>query len=91
MAQLDPITVGDVPVDLTDGLEPGCYIGQPRMFGDVGLLVATSAAAPVTDQAYFNIIGRQFFRFDVLAENHVPTWAKSPVVGLPVAVAIASA
>ncbi len=90
MAQLDPITVGDVPVDLTAGLAPGCFIGQARSPGDVGILVATSLTAPTDDSFYFNIRGKRFFRFDVLAEGHVPTWAKSPVVGLPNAVAIAS-
>ena len=90
MAQLDPITVGDQPTDLTAGLEPGCYIGQPRPFGDVGVLVATSPAAPTNDEAFFFIRSRRFFRFDVLAENNIPTWAKSPVPGLPIVVAIAS-
>ena len=88
--QLDPITIGDSPVNLTAGLEPGCYIGQPRSPGDVGILVSTFPTAPTNDEKWFNIRGKRFFRFDVLAEDHVPTWAKSPVVGLPNVVAIAS-
>ena len=55
------------------------------------MLVATSPTAPVSDVAWFNIVGRRFFRFEVLAEGHIPTWAKSPVAGLAVSVAIASA
>ena len=91
MAQLDPITVGDVPVDLTAGLAPGCFIGQAKMFGDVGILVATSPTAPTSDESWFNIRGNRFFRFEVLAENHVPTWAKTKVPGVQISVPIASA
>lgn len=88
MAQLPHLQVGDVPIDITDGLSAGCYVAQVREYGDGLVLIATAPAAPADRNDWFVIDGRGFFTFTV---GDVPTWAVLPDAGPPIAVAIASA
>ena len=88
MGQLPHLEVGDTPTDITEGLEPGCYVGQVRQYGDQGLLVATSPTVPADDLDYFLIGGRLYFAFTA-DDGEPPTWVKSSVSGKIVAVALA--
>ena len=88
MAQLAHISVGDTPVDLTDGLAAGCYVAQARDFGDTVLLYATATAAPTDDDDYFLAAGLGYFTFNVAAGEE-PTWARAAVAGQMVTVALA--
>ena len=88
MAQLAHVDVGDVPVDLTAGLEPGCYVGQPRNYGDLGVLFATVPLAPASDDDYFLAPGRTFFTFTA-GSGVAPTWAKTAAPGVVIGVALA--
>ena len=76
MAQLAHIEVGDVPVDLTDGLAAGTYVAQVRgQAHDVGVLYCTTSPAPTDDDDYFHATGGEFFSFT--ADLDVgPTWCK---------------
>lgn len=77
MAQVPHVDVGGTPVDLTDGLDPGCYIAQPRRFpSEVGVEYATAETAPAEDDDWFYCHGGQAFTFTV-AESLPPTWARA--------------
>ena len=88
MAQETHIEVGDTPVDLTVGLDAGCYLAQVRSVGDVGVLYATVPMAPADDDDYFLAPGSTFFTFTV-GIDVAPTWAKRSVAGVPMVVAVA--
>ncbi len=88
MAQAAHIDVGDVPVNLTANLGPGCYVAQVRDFGDGLILYATGEVAPTDAAAYFVADGRAFFVFSV-SPAIPPTWAKSRVPGAQFPVAVA--
>ena len=85
--QAASVTVGTTPVSLTAGLEPGCYLAQPRAVpGMAAILYATADAAPTDDADYFTAPGGSFFTFT--AGSGTPTWAKS-AAGVAVVVALA--
>ena len=88
MAQETHIEVGDTPVDLTVGLDAGCYLAQVRSVGDVGVLYATVPMAPAADADYFLAPGSTFFTFTA-GGGVAPTWAKSSLAGYAMAVAVA--
>ena len=87
MAQVAHVDVGTEAVELSDGLSAGCYIAQPRQYGDALILCATADTAPTDDDDYFVCDGRAFFRFSV-ASSLPPTWAKARVGTIPVALAL---
>ena len=92
MPQLAHVDVGDTPIDLADGLDPGCYIGQvasrPAVMGDEALLYATAEVAPTDSEDWFRASVRDFFTFTV-GDDVPATWAKSSAAGLVVPVALA--
>ena len=92
MPQLAHVDVGDTPVDLTDGLAAGCYIGQvasrSAVMGDEALLYATAETAPADSADWFRASVREFFMFTV-GDDTPTTWAKSSAAGLVVPVALA--
>ena len=88
MAQEAHIEVGDTPVDLTVGLDTGCYLAQVRVFGDVGVLYATVPMAPDDDDDFFLAPGGTFFTFTA-GLGVASTWAKSSLAGYVMAVAVA--
>ena len=90
--QVAHVEVGDTPVDLTDGLDPGRYVAQPvanlAEIGDAAVLYATAATAPTEDGDYFRAGYGQQFWFAV-GPAWPPTWAKTSAAGLVVPVAAA--
>ena len=91
--QLAHVEIGDSPVDLTDGLDPGCYLAQ----GSTGLgidlpqavlLFATAEEAPADDGDYFRLREDGFLTFIVSATAE-PTWAKAARPDRPVTLALA--
>ena len=88
MAQLPHLEVGDTPTDITDGLEPGCYVAQVSGSpAALGVLYASGPTAPDVDADYFHCRGNGYFTFTV-ADG--PTWAKSSVAGIVFTVALAA-
>ena len=92
MPQLAHIEVGDTPTDITDGLDPGCYIVQVAEglaeIGDQSVLYATATAAPTDLGDYFRAGHSDFFTFNVAADIPV-TWLRTEFVGLTISVALA--
>ena len=81
MAQIAHVEVGDTPVDLSDGLAAGCYVGQARgAIDSLAVLYATAAAAPANDDDWFRARGDTFFTFTV-GSGVGPTWCKVAVAG----------
>lgn len=80
MAQRAHIDIGGDAVELTAGLDTGCYIAQVRATAETvdvpRLLYATAETAPADDGDWFEASLGQFFRFTKSAALPA-TWAKS--------------
>ena len=88
MVQLPHLEVGDTPTDITDGLEPGCYVAQvPGSPAELGVLYATRQTPPDADADYFHCRGNGFFAFTA---GVLPTWVKSSIAGRARRVALAA-
>ena len=87
MAQIAHVEIGDQPVDLADGLDPGCYIAQAADYGETVALYGSGATAP--DAAdMFVLGGREFFTFTA-GGDAPPTWCRSAIAGTTVRLALA--
>ena len=77
MTQQPHFDAGEAAADITEGLSPGCYLAQVRggATGALGVLYATRAQAPASDDDYFECrIGATFiFR---AGSGVGPTWVK---------------
>ena len=88
MAQIPHLSVGDTPTDITDGLEPGCYVAQVCGSPDsLGVLYATRQTPPDAEADYFHCRGNGYFTF---IAGVLPTWAKSSIPGIALTVALAA-
>ena len=87
--QLAAVTIGAAPVDLTAGLDPGCYLAQVRDQPDaVGVLYASSETPPDNDGDYFSARAETFFTF-VAGDDKPPVWVKSALAGQSFVLALA--
>ena len=83
MAQEVHFTATAAPRDISAARPAGCYLAQYTSAGNLAeagpLMYATAAAAPASDQDYFeaDVVGSFTFR---AGDGIMPTWVKRPAM-----------
>ena len=84
------ITAGDVPIDISAGLEGGRYVASVRGApGARGVLFLTREAPPTNDGDWFNINPGEKFEFLAGDRRPNPTWVRNMLPGTVVVLNLA--